>query len=53
MLKIKDKLGKLLAILKDQDTKPEIQQKCCQNCECCCSEEGCKKSEKTCNKECK
>lgn len=41
MLKIKDKLGKLLAVLRDQDTQPE-QKSCCEKCDCCCSEKGCK-----------
>lgn len=40
MLKIKDKLGKLIALLKDTDSEPVLVKKavkcCCEYCDCCC-----------------
>lgn len=53
MLKIKDKLGKLIALLKDDASEPtptQSQHGCCERCECCC-EEGRKTEEVTENKE--
>lgn len=39
MLKIKDKLGKLIALLKDTDSEPvpvKVVKCCCEHCDCCC-----------------
>lgn len=53
MLKIKDKLGKLIALLKDDASEPtptKAQHGCCEHCDCCC-EDGVKAEEATEDKE--
>lgn len=53
MLKIKDKLGKLVAFLKDDASEPvPLKKCCCEHCDCCCEKSmDCKQNLKNKDKE--